>query len=1505
MPPRTLPALAAAFIAFTCNAHALTISEILPENEGGLQDADLASPGWIEIHNESAAAVDLAGWRLTDDPLALNKWTFPAQSLAAGARLVVFASGKNRAVGGAELHTNFQLDPDGEYLALVAPDGVTKASEFNPFPKLRRNVSWAYAAAAPVTTPVLAEGASLKYHVPADGALGTTWTAAGFEDSAWSTGATGMGFDTAVPAARIDIKTPSFATLPPPVGWTGFNFTGIPDSGTGTGTTATVTVGSITVKLDAIGTTLTARNRSGTADDCLANAASLNNIAEDFVFSSTSSYLAGTPRGMNVTVSGLAASTAYSVTLYGYDAASNAARSALWTNPTSGASGTLTFDGASNQLTDDAAWLTRSVTLAAQTNASGQLILEGRAAATGHATSHNVFLSALQVGNPSYASLIVTDTGAQMQGTAKGLYTRAAFNVASPANYNAARLRVRYDDGFFAYLNGTLIASRNAPASPAWDASAAADRAKADGMTQELVDAVIPPGLLVAGTNVLAIHGLTQGAADTDFLLSPSLELLGTLPPGGVFYATPTPGAVNSSAFQGLVRDTAFSVDRHYVTTATSTAITCPTAGAQIHYTLDGSAPTASTGTIYTTPVAIPANANTILRAAAFVPGWIPSNADTQSYLSMSAIAAQPASPAGWPATWGTNSQVDTNDGPAATGTVPGNYAMDQRVVNNTAPGYSINDALMDVPTFSLVMAPSDFLGTSGIYQNPTSRGEAWERDASLELIDPSGGENGFAEQVRVEIHGNSSRTPYRMQKHSFRISFKGGTGSAASRLRYKFFPDSRQDNFDKLLLRATFTDGWGLVSWNSNRYRPDDSTMTRDIWVRRSWSDMGYLAGKSRYLHVVVNGLYWGVFDACEFMGADFAAANLGGLSTDWHFWDLGTDYIDPDAGVTNPFEAMFNSVTSLAAATLPADIEIHYQAILQYLDPANFADYYLLHQYAEAEDWPHHNGNACMHRTLPGAKIQWVPWDQEIALQQTGATNGHNIDRISSGATNTTTARSPGVLWNALRKVPAWRLLVADRAHALFDNNGPLSQGRSIARWQAIAAELDKPIVAESARWGDTATETPYGGDDLVSLGGGSPAELLARKRSRAGVPLKDPYLRDPDWTGAINYVSNTWIPDLHNRTQTFAIITRLRNQSPTFWPATEPPDFAQHGGIVASGYDLGITTPTAGAAIYYTLDGSDPRTAGTGTAAGTLYSGAVDLAATATVKARAVTGTPGSGTEVWSALTSATFIVGTAASASNLVISEVCYNPPLAGAWEFIELENISAGPIDLTNVQFTAGISYTFAPGTLLAAGQRLVLARDAAAFAAKFPGVTLHGTFTGGLDNSGEQIALVDALGADVRRFTYGDDHPWPNAADGNGHSMVLVAPQTNPDHSLPENWRASVLPYGNPGSSDALPFTGDPNADDNGDGYSNLFNYAMADPPANVTPGTFGAQFLLRAGADAARVIIETSTALTGWTPAPPEILSVSAPVAGIVTVTCTPVPGEQRTFIRARVLTR
>ncbi|MCP4847842.1 MAG: lamin tail domain-containing protein, partial [Verrucomicrobiaceae bacterium] len=103
----------------------LRISEFMAANDSTTLDEDGESPDWIEIYNpiEDNALINLDGYALSDDPLLPQKWVFPATTMASGTRIVVFASGKDRSVAGSELHTNFSLEKDGEYLALVAPDG--------------------------------------------------------------------------------------------------------------------------------------------------------------------------------------------------------------------------------------------------------------------------------------------------------------------------------------------------------------------------------------------------------------------------------------------------------------------------------------------------------------------------------------------------------------------------------------------------------------------------------------------------------------------------------------------------------------------------------------------------------------------------------------------------------------------------------------------------------------------------------------------------------------------------------------------------------------------------------------------------------------------------------------------------------------------------------------------------------------------------------------------------------------------------------------------------------------------------------------------------------------------------------------------------------------------------------------------------------------------------------------------------------------------------------------
>ncbi|MBN1640839.1 MAG: lamin tail domain-containing protein, partial [Anaerolineae bacterium] len=110
----------------------VVISEFVAVNDGATIDEDGDASDWVELYNQGPTDVDLTGWYLTDERRDPVRWQFPQVILPANGYLVVFASGKDRAAAGSELHANFSLSGEGEYLGLFAPDGRTVVWEYGP-----------------------------------------------------------------------------------------------------------------------------------------------------------------------------------------------------------------------------------------------------------------------------------------------------------------------------------------------------------------------------------------------------------------------------------------------------------------------------------------------------------------------------------------------------------------------------------------------------------------------------------------------------------------------------------------------------------------------------------------------------------------------------------------------------------------------------------------------------------------------------------------------------------------------------------------------------------------------------------------------------------------------------------------------------------------------------------------------------------------------------------------------------------------------------------------------------------------------------------------------------------------------------------------------------------------------------------------------------------------------------------------------------------------------------
>jgi hypothetical protein len=277
-------------------------------------------------------------------------------------------------------------------------------------------------------------------------------------------------------------------------------------------------------------------------------------------------------------------------------------------------------------------------------------------------------------------------------------------------------------------------------------------------------------------------------------------------------------------------------------------------------------------------------------------------------------------------------------------------------------------------------------------------------------------------------------------------------------------------------------------------------------------------------------------------------------------------------------------------------------------------------------------------------------------------------------------------------------------------------------------------------------------------------------------------------------------------------------------------------------------------------------------------------------------------------------------------SLIVGEIMYHPAdptpteiAAGfnddeLFEFIEIRNAGTQPLDLTDVRFTKGIDFDFS-GTL-APGAYLLVVNNLAAFEMRYgPGLPVTGEWSGKLDNGGERLKLSFGAGETISDFIFDDIAPWPISPDGDGTSLTRIGSDPSND---PRNWRASISAGGSPGESDASIFTGDANADSDGDTLSALMEYASG--TSDTTPDLPGDLFMPRAAGEGTFVInhrrnltagdihwiIERSENLVTWNSAEDdlEFLSTTDHEEGTATLRFA-IPrgsGLRRFFWRARV---
>jgi hypothetical protein len=793
----------------------------------------------------------------------------------------------------------------------------------------------------------------------------------------------------------------------------------------------------------------------------------------------------------------------------------------------------------------------------------------------------------------------------------RSLYVRIPFTIASLTGIDRLTLRMKYDDGFTAYVNGVEVAAANAPDTPQWNSASTGVRGDADAKVFQDFDvsAIIPQ--LKVGQNVLAIHGLNSSNTSGDFLILPELvaqaSTIAALTREG-FFETPTPGYGNGQNFLGFAGEPTFSVPHGFYNSTQSVALSSTTPGAVIVYTTNGSTPTVNAslvptnGTLYTGPINV--SATTVIRAIAFKAEHKPSDIAASTYLFLNDVLNQSPlgqTPAGW-APDGLNGQRM-------------NYGIDPDIINLYG-AQAVKDSLLSLPSISITTDLANlFNASTGIYVNATNDGRDWERPASVELIDPNG-DPGFSVNAGLRIRGGYSRGDFN-PRHAFRFYFRSEYGD--NKLNYPLFGDEGVDEFDVLDLRSEQNYSW------SSEANPQN-THLREVFGRDLQRDLDEPYTRSRYYHLYVDGVYWGVSQTQERVEEFYGESYFGGNEADYDVLKAGLADVGGtqlNAGNDTAWNQLFVRAQNLA--NNPAANANNYWtmqglnpdgtrnlSLPVLLDVDNLIDYMLIIFYTGGYDSgisrflgdnQANNWYGIYNRVAADQGFQFFIHDNEHSLGAESNYHGTQfIDRtgpFNNGNQSVYAQFNPQYLHQDLLSHPEYRQRVIEKVQEYFFNGGPMTPAASIARMQERIPQVEAAIIAEAARWGDAQSPT--------------------NPRTKA------------DWQNEVNWLLNTYFP---GRTNT--VVNQLKNDG----LYVVPPSLNPNGGTVSIGSLLSMSAPGGGAGtIYYTIDGvTDPRLVGGSvnpSSAVKTYATPTPINGSVTVKARFRTTTGN-----WSTLVEATF-------------------------------------------------------------------------------------------------------------------------------------------------------------------------------------------------------------------------------------------------------------------------
>lgn len=382
----------------------------------------------------------------------------------------------------------------------------------------------------------------------------------------------------------------------------------------------------------------------------------------------------------------------------------------------------------------------------------------------------------------------------------------------------------------------------------------------------------------------------------------------------------------------------------------------------------------------------LPVTRTTAVRAQVVRPGYRPARIQTKTFLFLSDIPTSPV--------------------------------MNRAITQNPAYASRMRPGLLALPSLSICLP---------------GQPEYDEQEGSLEILWPNGGDP-------VQINCGISRFGNawtQFAKRSFRVKCRARYGEA--KLNAPLF-----EGFDHGLPAVTSFDELDLRSGSQDMVERGFYVAGR--FVEDSLLDMGSLNPHGRYVHVYLNGVYWGQYDCRELLVDHFLADYLGGAAEDYVVV-RGNDNVSDDFVLGTPDPPNLQLWEQARAS------RNSYQAVRDWVDVGQLIDFMLLWNYGDCES----EFRACG-PIRPGSGFKFWIADADGFL------------RTDALGLNRTVRSGPGGLFGGLvaENHPDFKTLLADRIYRHFFNQGALTPSANDARLAARMGEIHDSLLAECARWG-----------------------------------------------------------------------------------------------------------------------------------------------------------------------------------------------------------------------------------------------------------------------------------------------------------------------------------------------------------------------------------------------------------------------------------------------------